>query len=332
MGLRVKSTWLAASLALAGLIIGLVLALGAQDSAFGRIGRCGLKHRSVEPTQFQKRQLLERRWAPPVVDGHHVLKVCKNHRTKDWTPADLPGSVDSPPVTGNASPNGGPSGPWDLRFRDEFNGNSLDRSKWRPNWFGSGDGSITNPVNGSAQNCVDPDLARVVGGELQLSVEPRGNCRGYSYAGSAVSSNPRAGGNFQFTHGYIEFRAILPGQDGIWPALWTNGQNWPADGEIDVMESGMPRAENPQWHYHYSGGGPGGGIDLPGSSRSWHTYAAHWEPGRIRWYYDGKLVGTHTDGVVNSPHYVMMELSVWPSGSPSRRVTTRVDYVRVWQR
>jgi Ca2+-binding RTX toxin-like protein len=147
-----------------------------------------------------------------------------------------------------------------------------------------------------------------------------------------ISSNPAGGGGFEFTYGYIEFRAILPAENGIWTSLWTNGQNWPADGEIDVMESGLPSASTQAWYYHRSSGVTGEGVAIPGASTRWHTYAAHWEPGRIRWYFDGNLVGTETSGVISVPHYVVMNASDWRPSNPSGPGMTRVDYVRVWQR
>jgi beta-glucanase (GH16 family) len=267
---------------------------------------------------LQKRLLLQRR-GQPKRDSAHRLRVCR--RVKGDNPPP-------PPPSGSPDPVGGPGGSWHLRFRDEFAGSELDHSKWQPNWFGSTDLGLT-PQFGDT--CADPRLVDVDNGALRIGIERR-SCLGHPYAGGLVSTNPTAGGHFQFTHGYIEFRAKLPTHDGVWPALWTDGQNWPVDGEIDIMETGMPQAENPQWHYHYTGGAPGGGIDLPGSSRTWHTFAALWEPGRIAWYYDGDHVGQHTAGVANVPHYVIMNLGVWPGVNPPTPDDLEVDYVRVWQR
>ena len=45
-------------------------------------------------------------------------------------------------------------------------------------------------------------------------------------------------GLFSFTYGYMEARIWLPGSGEIadWPAFWADGQNWPTDGENDVLE------------------------------------------------------------------------------------------------
>jgi beta-glucanase (GH16 family) len=229
-------------------------------------------------------------------------------------------------------PQGGPGGDWRLMFKDEFSGSGLNLDTWRPNWFGSNDRQITHPVDPHADSCVDPRMASVFGGELRLRVERR-DCLGHAYAGGLISSNPTAGGGFEFTYGYIEFRAILPAENGIWSAFVINGQSWPADGEIDVLESGLPSASVQRWHYHDSAVGVAGGrVTVPGASTGWHTYAAAWGPGRVRWYFDGDLVATVDTGAIGVPHYVLMNASDWAASNPSGPATTRIDYVRAWQR
>jgi beta-glucanase (GH16 family) len=242
----------------------------------------------------------------------------------------------STPPDGEATPvpRGGPGGTWRLLFKDEFSGSSLDLATWRPNWFGASDTEITEaPDVTHSDSCTDPELAHVSGGALRLSVEPR-SCAGHEYAGSLVSSNPVGGGHFQFTYGYIEFRAVLPAADRAWSSLWVNGQTWPDDGEIDVLESGLPSASAQKWHYHDSTVGVAGGrVEVPGASTGWHTYAASWEPGQVRWYYDGALVATVATGPIGSPHYVVMNTADWGrSSKPTAPDATRVDYVRVWKR
>ena len=126
---------------------------------------------------------------------------------------------------------------------------------------------------------------------------------------------------------------MLPAEDRAWSALWVNGQSWPDDGEIDVLESGLPSASAQKWHYHDSTVGLAGGrAAVPGASTGWHTYAALWEPGRVKWYYDGNLVSTVATGPIGSPHYVVMHTTDWGrSSKPTAPGTTRIDYVRVWK-
>ena len=91
-----------------------------------------------------------------------------------------------------------------------------------------------------------------------------------------------------------------PGARGIWPAFWMLGQDigrtgWPGCGEIDVMEhfgTGPAAVQGPS---------TGPGIPAPWVSRpravwararksDFRVYSVAWEPGRIRWYVNGRLL------------------------------------------
>jgi beta-glucanase (GH16 family) len=221
----------------------------------------------------------------------------------------------------------GQSGSWTIIFDDEFNGSSLDLSKWRPNWLGSSDTSITPPVQSAEVSCYDPAQVSEGNGELDLTAVAR-SCNGYSYASGMIQSN----GKFNFTYGYMEARIWTPEGTGMWPAFWSDGHNWPQDGEIDVLEAYGTDAL--LYHYHYAGCGgdcaPGGSVDVPGATSGWHTYAADWEPGVITWYYDGQRVWQYTTSITSSPMYLIVNLGL-NSSSSAVPATMRVDYVRVWQ-
>ncbi|KAJ3003955.1 hypothetical protein HKX48_001492 [Thoreauomyces humboldtii] len=114
--------------------------------------------------------------------------------------------------------------------------------------------------------------------------------------------------SFSFQYGRVEVRAQVPSGDWIWPAIWllpTDSQygNWPASGEIDIMES---RGNAP--------GSPVVGSDSFGSTLHWgpsfafnqyakthavhalpngesladafHTYGLEWTPAGIKTYLD----------------------------------------------
>lgn len=213
-------------------------------------------------------------------------------------------------------------------FDDEFTGSTLGGA-WCPGWFGRG---TSGPVNSSEIGPYLSSNVTVHDGVLNLTED--------GHYGALVSTNPsdRCHGQhpgFQFTYGIIEFRAWLPpAPQGVanWPALWTDGQHWPQNGEIDVLEAfdGMAWA-----HYHYGHGEsdwhPDNGVMVPGSwAGGWHTFAADWRPGRITFYYDGRKVWHTSTGVVNDPMYAIIDYTV-NSGDPVTRATMKIDYVRVWQ-
>ena len=161
-----------------------------------------------------------------------------------------------------------------------------------------------------------------------------------------------------WTYGRFEIRAKLPvapgTSKGLWPGFWLR----PAaggTGELDILEAiGSTGAGNTSdeihqtiW-YDYVGTHPKEtytavtGFD---ASAGWHTYAAEWEPGVIRWYVDGKLTFTRSTSTTtwltsafSKPFFVRLNLSVggsWP-GSPDAATAFpadySIDYLRVYQR
>ena len=234
------------------------------------------------------------------------------------------------PHPGDPTPRSGDQEKWGAKSSSRsaerrFNGSSLDTTQWSTGWFGSG---ITQPVNSAEQECYAPTQVSVANGELDLMAIAEAETCGRvtrPYASGIVTTD----GLFSFTYGYMEARIWLPGSSEIadWPAFWADGQNWPVDGENDVLEGlgGQTCA-----HFHNPAGGPGACAsgDFAGG---WHTFAADWEPGSITYYYDGTEIWQDTSGITSAPMYLILNLAL--DGSPSNTVpaTMRVDYVRVWQ-
>ena len=245
--------------------------------------------------------------------------------TTTTTTTVAPTTTTTTPASGPPQPVGGDPGPWNLVFDSEFAGSSLDSSQWSTGWFGSG---ITPPVNSYEQECYDPNQVSVANGSLELSAiaQPE-SCGGLTrpYASGLVTTN----GTFSFTYGYMEARIWLPGSASIadWPAFWADGQSWPTDGEIDVLEGINGRACA---HFHNSAGGPGACAN-GAFARGWHTFAADWQPGSITYFYDGVTLWQDTSGITAAPMYLIVNLAL--DGSPSNvaPATMLVDYVRVWQ-
>jgi beta-glucanase (GH16 family) len=220
-------------------------------------------------------------------------------------------------------------GNWNLAFDDEFNGVGLDTTKWSTGWLGSG---ITGPVNDKEKECYDPAQVAESGGSLNLSLIAKSESCGISdprYASGLVNTADK----FTYTYGVVEARVWLPGANGSpnrianWPAVWTDGQDWPYTGENDIVEGLGGRVCA---HFHSAvdtqGAGAGGGTGCPGGTYAggWHTYAANWQPGSVTYYYDGV-----TRGVTSAPMFVV--LSYAAGAYPSAPATMKIDYVRVWQ-
>lgn len=122
-------------------------------------------------------------------------------------------------------------------------------------------------------------------------------------AGVYTSARLKTQGLFSFQYGRIEFRAQVPEAQGFWPANWLLGNNiatinWPACGEMDVLER-VNAPTTPDWNQgsiHGTGftGGTGLGTvynfpngDPNGETAStFHTYGMIWSPGSVAYYVD----------------------------------------------
>jgi Glycosyl hydrolases family 16 len=216
---------------------------------------------------------------------------------------------------------------WTLVFSDDFSGTSLNKTNWAPYWFSDGTslpgGSTSTP--GYATNVT-------VNGQLNLLR--------ISTNGALASSNPYGGAKkgFQFVYGYAEAQLTLPTNGTViaqWPAWWLDGQDWPEDGEIDIMEGLSGHAA---WHYHYDSGGGTDGHPIGGNintSPGTHIYGVNWYPGHLDFYYDGTLVASATNGslsggatISSSPMYLILD---YDAGSGPLPATMAVHYVRVFQ-
>ena len=76
-------------------------------------------------------------------------------------------------------------------------------------------------------------------------------------------------------------------------------QDWPASGEIDIMEllGHDPDTVYGTLHYGKPWKNTGESYDLPVGdfSDEYHTFTLDWEPGEFRWYVDGILYAKQND-------------------------------------
>lgn len=136
---------------------------------------------------------------------------------------------------------------WGLVWSDEFNGTTLDRTKWKPEkscWGGGND--ERQCYTGRKKNI------RVADGVLRLIARREkftGPDRPPEIAGnpnpkttqSFTSGKVRTLGLASWKYGKMEFRAKVPKGQGTWPAVWMMPSEnyyggWPLSGEIDILE------------------------------------------------------------------------------------------------
>jgi beta-glucanase (GH16 family) len=241
-----------------------------------------------------------------------------------------------------------------LVFADEFNdpaGSVPSAARW-------------TAETGSGQNneleFYTPNRNASADGAGNLVIEARRE----TTAGSSCPGGPcqytsgriNTAGKFTFTYGQLEARIKVSGTQGLWPAFWLLGANfptlgWPASGEIDVMEH-VGRAPNQVFStIHAPAYNGGGGIGSPFTingdfAAAFHTYGMDWDASHMTFYVDGNPFFTLTKAQVETtrgpwvydhPFFVILNNAVggdFPGNPDPTTVLPQrmlVDYVRVFQ-
>lgn len=226
------------------------------------------------------------------------------------------------------APGGAPSPAGRVLFFDDFSGPALDRAKWNVEVRGAA-------VNDEQQSYVDSAATVYIarGGEAAgasngaLVIAGR-RAPGYltpdGQRHDFISGHLDTRGRFEFAYGRAEARMKLPAGAGFWPAFWLLGTgDWPATGEIDVMENvGEPDWSSVALH------GPGYSGDTPLFNRlylpagsdvtHWHVYSVDWGPDTLVFRIDGALVYRATRPMIenygrwsyDNPKFVILNLAL----------------------
>lgn len=236
------------------------------------------------------------------------------------------GILLAPPALADAGPT--------VTFADDFNGSSLDTSKWLytlgtayeggPAAFGTGEieTNTSNDANASVHD-----------GSLYITPTQKADGTWESARIESVRADfkPAEGSVMTTT-----FRAALPdvteaNGSGYWPALWMNGApyradrwSWPAGMEFDIGET----VSGGQWSnsvlhcgYKAQWGGPcnepsginAGSVPLAGAWGSFNNYSFQWDRSlgighdQMRWYHNDQLTQTVNQGDLPA--------DVWASGT-----------------
>ena len=255
----------------------------------------------------------------------------------------------------------GPSG--QLLFDDEFNGSSIDTSKWNVGVlpFPGYDGS-KHYHNRQYDSYIVPQDSFVKDGVLNLTTN---NIPVTHPDVPAIGTIPytegmiNTKGKFSATGGYFEVCAQFPAGKGLWPAFWLAAGNgvWPPEidvaewfGGLEALQIGQPWATGPPPVWQTAGSkwlSTWVYSDAP--TTSYHDYAVWWSPGSpgspgtVRYYIDGQMVheidGTTSDLIPDTPMYMILNSGVWAGatrGGPPDATTVfpnsfQVAYVRVYK-
>ena len=207
------------------------------------------------------------------------------------------------------------SGTWNLVWSDEFDGDSLDLSKWEHevNCWGGGNGE---------QQCYTDRVENTVVADGKLNIIARredftgpdnvdGNLNSVTTL-PYTSARLRTMNKGDWQYGRFEVRAKLPYGQGSWTGIWMLPTDWvyggwAASGEIDIVEAVNLKTQSDEagaaegelearvhGTLHYGKAWPenvysGTEYKLPGGANpadDYHVYAVEWQEGEIRWYVD----------------------------------------------
>ena len=233
-------------------------------------------------------------------------------------------------------------------WSDEFNGDSLDLSKW--SYWGDNNlpwsagnyldenGNLVDQSGFKVKHYYlkenveekDGNLILEVKKENGKTVDIKGQQRRILYSSGAVHTK----GKFSVQEGKIEMRAAMPKGVGTWPAFWlwpesydSRNSSRPALGEIDIFEiygsdltkvtgtAHVLKADNTYKMFT----GNSEKIRKNEDLTKFNTYAIEWNSDEIKWLFNGRVFKRRTmkqmekEGGQNpfkEPYFIMINVAL----------------------
>ncbi len=257
-------------------------------------------------------------------------------------PVKLPDWVGKrPPVDGD----------WELTFTEEFNADTLDRTKWR----------IHAPNYWDKRSVFSENNVEFKDGKAVLIYEKKfshhNDDPNHKRTGEYTTGFLDSYGKWVQRYGYFECRVKLPKAPGLWPAFWLMpergvdaGEQWHRQDtgkggmEFDILEflSGWgPYRFTTAFHYDGYGKehkATGAGVYAGHDEEGYIVSGLLWLPGLAVIYTNGKEVARwETDRISNVESCIIFTHvgGGWdnePIDDKKLPGYTYIDYVRVWQR
>jgi beta-glucanase (GH16 family) len=212
--------------------------------------------------------------------------------------------------------------------------------------------------NGEIQHYTDrTENSYVSDGKLYITAKKETfTDQGYTKSHTSARLNSK----FAFTYGKVEIRAQLPTGIGTWPAIWTLGKNinedgaywetqgfgttnWPACGEIDIMEHWGTNQNYVQSATHTPSSSGNtvnkGGQTVATASTDFHVYTLEWTPEKMVFSVDDVIHYTYNPEVKNAStwpftaeQYLLLNVAILPEISASFNESSMIiDYVKIYQ-
>ena len=244
-----------------------------------------------------------------------------------------------------------------LVWSDEFNEDgALNAEKWflqtqlppGGSWWG---GIIQHYTDRQENTFVKEGHLNLVA--KKETFEDQGETKDYTAA--------RLNSKFAFTYGKIEVRAKMPKGTGTWPAIWmlnTNinedgaywenqgfgTTNWPACGEIDIVEHWGKNQDYISSAVHNAASygdtvANVGGRMVENVSDDFHVYTLEWTKEKMTFKVDGiqhyeynPTVKDKNTWPFDDKYYFILNIAIEPDIDPSFTESAMVvDYIRVYQ-
>lgn len=243
-----------------------------------------------------------------------------------------------------------------LVWADEFNiDGSIDSNKWfhqtkipaGGSWY---NGEIQHYTNRDDNAIVENGFLKIIAKKETFS--DQGFTKDYTSA--------RLNSKYAFKYGKVVIRAKLPSGVGTWPAIWTLGKNinedgawffnqgygtsnWPACGEIDIMEHWGTNQNYVQSATHTASSSGAtinlGGQTIPTASTAFHIYTLEWTADKLVFSVDNVIHYTYNPNVYNGntwpfdlEQYLLLNVAILPSITSSFTSSAmEIDYIRVYQ-
>lgn len=247
----------------------------------------------------------------------------------------------------------------DLVWSDEFNGSgAINASKWHHQTVGPNGGRW---YNNEIQHYTDSETNSFISnGNLNIVAKKEAKTQNNV---SLDYTSARLNSKYAFTYGRVDVKAKLPSGNGTWPGIWTLGKNinepgaywqtqgfantnWPACGEIDIMEHGLHSTNevSSALHTPSSSGNTSNTASkmLADVANDFHVYSMNWSPNQITFLIDDIAYYTYKPSdqndatwPFNKEQFLLLNIAMGGySGTPDSNFTQSsmiIDYVRVYQ-
>lgn len=243
-----------------------------------------------------------------------------------------------------------------LVWSDEFDSSGMiNDKKWfhqtklpeGGSWY---NGEIQHYTNRKENSIVENGILKIIA--KKESFTDQGFTKQYTSA--------RLNSKFAFKYGRVEFSAKLPTGNGTWPAVWLLGKNinedgaywdnlgfgktnWPACGEVDILEHWGGNQNFVQSAIH-SPSSFGGTVNLGGqtintASTAFHVYSMEWTPEKMVFSVDSNIHYSYNPTVKNAStwpfdaeQYFILNFAIQPSIAANfTQGALEIDYIRVYQ-